>query len=71
MNETLYWVSFLVQDEQSGNVWLNSITSGCTSYSQAMNLIKRGKSQFNVLSAWIDTFENDNKNTVYHECCIK
>ena len=67
----LYWVSLLIQDTENSKPWLSSMSSGCTSFEEAMETIKRGRNNYRVLCAWIDTFdENDNKSTVFHECYV-
>lgn len=66
----LYWVSFLIQETCCSKPWLNSISTGCTSLDEAMELISDSRKKFRVLSAWIDTFENDIKSTVYHKCYV-
>ena len=35
-----------------------------------METIERGRGNYRVLSAWIDTFDDDNKSTVFHECYV-
>lgn len=36
-----------------------------------METIKRGRSNYRVLCAWIDTFDkNNDKSTVFHECYV-
>lgn len=66
----LYWVSFLIQETCCSKPWLNSISTGCTSLDEAMKLISDSRKKFRMLSAWIDTFENDIKSTVYHKCYV-
>lgn len=70
-NVELYWVSLLVQDTENSKPWLCSMTNGCLSLDEAVGVINKGKSNYRVLSAWIDTFDNNNaKITVFHECYI-
>ena len=67
----LYWVSLLIQDTENSKPWLSSMSSGCTSLEEAMKTIKRGRSNYRVLCAWIDTFDkNNDKSTVFHECYV-
>lgn len=67
----LYWVSLLIQDKENSKPWVCSMSTGCISFEGAMELIKKGRSAFRVLSAWIDTFDdNTNKTTVFHECYV-
>ena len=35
-----------------------------------VELAYASRKKFRVLSAWIDTFENDIKSTVYHKCYV-
>ena len=67
----LYWVSLLIQDTENSKPWLLAMSSGCTSFKEAINMIKKGRSNYRVLCAWIDTFdERENKSTVFHECYV-
>lgn len=67
----LYWVSLLIQDTEHSKPWLSSMSSGCTSFEEAMKTIERGRNNHRVLCAWIDTFdENNNKSIVFHECYV-
>ena len=65
----LYWVSAIIFNEGDSKPWLCAISSGAISFSNALIEIQHLKENHNVLSAWIDTYdENDNKETVFHEC---
>lgn len=67
----LYWVSLLIQDEVNSKPWLCTISDGCTSFDESMKIIETGRMNYRVLSAWIDTFdENKKKSTVFHECYV-
>lgn len=67
----LYWVSLLIQDTENSNPWLCAMTDSETSLESAMETIKRGRENYRVIAAWIDTFdENNEKETVYHQCYI-
>ena len=67
----LYWVSLLIQDTESSKPWLSAMSSGCVSLEEATGTIERGRSNYRVLSAWIDIFdESGNKSTVFHECYV-
>lgn len=67
----LYWASFLIQETGDSRPWLCSSSSGCTSLGEAMETIDRGRNNYRVLSAWIDTYdENGDKTTVFHECYV-
>lgn len=66
-----YWVSLLIQDNEHSRPWLSAMTDSCTSIEEAMDTIRRGRENYRVLSAWIDTFdENNTKQTVFHECYV-
>lgn len=70
VGQNLYWASFLVQETENSRPWLCSSSTGC-SFENAMETIKMGRKVFRVLSAWIDTFdENGDKITVFHECYV-
>ena len=66
----LYWVSAIIFNEGDRKPWLCAMTNGSVSMEAAMDTINRLKNNHNVLSAWIDTFENNEKQTVFHECYI-
>lgn len=66
----LYWVSLLIQDTENSKPWLSAMSSGCVNLEEAMETIERGRGNYRVLSAWIDTFDDDNKSTVFHECYV-
>ena len=68
---TQYWVSLLIQDNENSKPWLSAMTNSCSSMDEAKKTIYRGRKNFRVLSAWIDTFDkNNNKSTVFHECYV-
>ena len=68
---TLYWVSFLVQDSETSRPWVCSLSTGCTSLKDAMIAISNGRNNYRVLSAWVDVFdENNAKITMFHECYV-
>lgn len=67
----LYWVSLLIQDAENSKPWLSAMSGGCVSLEEAMKTIERGRHNYRVLCAWVDTFdENNNKSTVFHECYV-
>ena len=67
----LYWVSLLIQDTENSKPWLSAMSSGCVSIEKAMETIERGRGNYRVLSALIDTIdESGNKYTVFHECYV-
>jgi hypothetical protein len=67
----LYWVSYIVQYDEKSKPWLCSANSGCLSLEQAKEVIEKCRSSYRILSAWIDTFDNNNnKTTIFHECYI-
>lgn len=67
----LYWVSLIIQDTENSKPWLSAMSSGCVNLEEAMKTIERGRSNYRVLCAWIDTFdENNHKFTIFHECYV-
>lgn len=68
---TFYWVSLLIQDNEHSEPWLAAMTDSCISMKEAMDTVNKGRENYRVLSAWIDTFDEDNKKTtVFHECYV-
>lgn len=67
----LYWVSGIIQNNGNKLPWLLAYNQGELSLDRAKRQIETMRHNHNVLSAWIDTFdENDAKETVFHECYI-
>ena len=67
----LYWVSLLIQDSENSQPWLCAMTDSCIRMKEAMDTVNKGRESYRVLSAWIDTFdEDDKKTTVFHECYV-
>ena len=67
----LYWMSLLIQDRENSKPWLCAMTDGELSLDNALKSIETGRKNYRVLSAWVDTFDEDNKKTtVYHECFV-
>ena len=67
----LYWVSGIIQNEGDKKPWLCAYSQGELNLERAKRQIETMRHNHNVLSAWIDTFdENDVKTTVFHECYI-
>lgn len=67
----LYWVSLLIQDKENTKPWLCAMSDGCISFEEAIKIIEKGKQNYRILSAWIDTFDTNNqKVTVFHECYV-
>lgn len=67
----LYWVSFLIQDTENSIPWLCAMQNACLSLEKAKEIIEKGRSNYRVLSAWVDTFDDNNvKTVVFHECYI-
>lgn len=65
----LYWVSCLVQYE--GKSRHIGMLDPCLSMEKAIEIIKRTRENYEVLSAWIDTFDDDgNKHIEFHECYV-
>ena len=67
----LYWVSLLIQNDEHSKPWLCAMTDGSLKLEEAMQTIEKGRKNYRVLAAWIDTFDdNKNKTTVFHECYV-
>lgn len=65
-----YWVSFLIQDNKDKTI-LCPILNSVTSIEEAKSIIEKGKKNYRVLSAWIDKYDNNNnKVNVFHECYV-
>lgn len=65
-----YYVSALIQGENK-EVWLSAMSESVFSMTEAMNLIEKSCNNYNVISAWIDSFDdNDTKKIEYHKCYI-
>ena len=68
---TLYWVSYIVQQTPDDKPWVCASSSVCSSMQEALIAIDVGRKYHRILSAWIDVFdENNNKTTVMHECYV-
>lgn len=66
-----YWVSMIVQDREDRRPWLLSFYDSVGSIEAGMEAIFNARKNYTVLSAWIDTFDENNvKHTVFHECYI-
>ena len=69
--EKLYWVSAIIQNDGDKRAWLCAMTDSVYSIEQAMETINRARANHIVLSAWVDTFDENNvKKTVFHECYV-
>lgn len=67
----LYWVSAIVQNKTDKKPWLLAMCDSQLSLREAMEAISFIKTNYTVLSAWVDTFNEENvKQTVFHECYI-
>ena len=67
----LYWVSLLIQDTENSKPWCCAMSSGCVSLEKAIDIIEKSRSNYRVLCAWIDKFdESGNKSIVFHECYV-
>ena len=65
-----YWVSLIIQNKDN-KAWLCAMSDCETSLESAIETINKAKTKFVVLSAWVDTFdENNKKHTVFHECYV-
>lgn len=66
-----YWVSAIIQNDEDKRAWLCAMNDSVCSIEQAMETINRARANHTVLSAWVDTFdENNDKETVFHECYV-
>lgn len=68
--ESLFWVSLIIQEGEETRPWLCSKSSGFLIIEDAHKEIQFMREHDRVLSAWIDTYENGEKKTVFHECYI-
>ena len=67
----LFWVSAIVQDACDKKPCLLAVNTGEMTLDNAQKGVEFIKNNHNVLSVWIDTFdENNKKETVFHECFI-
>ena len=67
----LYWVSAIIQNKGDKKPWLCAMTDSDVKLDDAMKTIDNLKNNHNVLSAWIDAFDENNvKQTVFHKCYI-
>ena len=65
-----YYVSALIQDENK-EIWLSAMYDCVFSIEEAMKLIEKSRNNYNVIAAWIDSFDdNDTKKIEYHQCYI-
>lgn len=71
-NPTLYWVSTIIFDEGDTKPWLCAISTAQDTLEQAIYQLEFTRKHHNVLSGWIDVFdENNTKQTVFHECYMR
>ena len=64
-----YWTSVIIFNDGDTKPWLCAMSSPQFSLERAMKEVEHLKENHNVLSAWVDTFdENDKKEIVFHEC---
>lgn len=69
--EKLYWVSAIIQGYNNKKPWLCAMNEGQINFDESMSIINRLRDNYDVLSAWIDTFDvSGEKKTVYHDCYI-
>lgn len=67
----LYWVSAIILGQNDKKPCLLAMSQGEINFEKAREIVARVKENHTVLSAWIDVFdENNNKQTVFHECYI-
>lgn len=66
-----YWISVIIQDKGDKRAWLCAMSDSVLSIDKAMEIIEKTRNNYNVLLAWIDTFDEDSvKKTVFHECYV-
>ena len=67
-----YWVSMIVQDKGDRRAWLLEFYDSIVDSIEAgIEAINKTRENYTVLSAWIDTFDEDSvKHTVFHECYV-
>lgn len=66
-----YWVSAIIQDEGDIKPWLCPMTSPNNSLEDAKKEIQYLKDRYNVISAYIDVYDQNNaKQTIFHECYL-
>lgn len=66
----LYWTNFIMKSYEDGKPRLCASYDGCLTLDEAMHNIEKQRKNYIVLSAWIDTFENGEKKTIFHECYL-
>ena len=67
----LYWVSFILILNGTKEPVSFGLSEPYDSIDKAKIAIEFHRNNHTVLSAWIDTFdENDKKTTVFHECYL-
>lgn len=67
----LYWVSAIIQNKGDDKPWLCAMTDSEIRLEDAMESISKARANHNVLSAWVDVFDENNvKQTIFHECYI-
>lgn len=67
---SLFWVSLIIQEEENSKPWLCSRYTGFLKIEEAHKEIQFMREHDRVLSAWIDIYENEEKKTVFHKCYI-
>lgn len=55
--EKLYWVSAIIQGYNNEKPWLCAMNEGQINFDESMSIINRLRDNYDVLSAWIDTFD--------------
>lgn len=64
-----FWTSAIIYDEGNTKPWLCAMSSPQFSLDRAKQEIEHLKENYNVLSAWVDAFDENNvKKTAFHEC---
>ena len=67
----LYYVSAIIQEKDDERAWLCPITDSVLSIEEAMEQIDFMRSNYTVLSVWVDCVDEKNKKSVvFHECYV-
>jgi hypothetical protein len=56
--------------QEKATVYLSAVTGYYSTKSEAISVIEKARTNFRVISAWIDVYDEDGKETVYHECYV-
>ena len=72
-----YWTNFILRRTdrytKETKIWHSPTTSPFNTLDETRNEIQlmRNRDDFDVISAWVDAYDNENnKTTVFHDCYI-